>query len=147
MTTAVRQYLRFVAADLRDGAVLDVDDARRIAEAFDKIAEGQSADIAFGLRLKPGQHRSQEEVYARDDLFRTTARTFWPNANVTEQARQLCRALKHYRNGRWDRDRAAAACPYPSSTLTAHLWRLLRHRDLAIGERQMARILTPATPF
>jgi hypothetical protein len=144
MTAAVRQHLRSVAADLREGVLLDADDAVRLANALEKIAQGVAPDIAFDLRLKPGQHRTQDQIAARNDLLRQTARTFWPDAIVTEQARQLCGALKRYRGGRWERERSAVACPHPRGTLAAHLWRLLHHRDRAIGERQMQRILTSA---
>jgi hypothetical protein len=147
MTAPIRQRLASVAADLREGA-LDAHDVARLADALDEIAQGVAADVAFGLRLKPGQHQSGEQIAARDELARLTARTFWPpDASVTEQARQLCDALKRYRGGRWRRERIAVECPYPSGTLTAHLWHLLQYRDRAIGERQMHRILTSARPF
>jgi hypothetical protein len=142
-----RQHLATVAATLRGGALLDADDAKRIADALDQIVQGVAADVAFGFRLKPGQHRTQAQIAARDDLLRQTARTFWPDASATEQARQLSDALARYRDGRWRHDRVAVECPHPVGALTAHLWRLLRHRDRAIGKRQMHRIVTSARLF
>ena len=147
MTAAVRQHLKSVAADLRDGVLLDADDARRMADALDKIAQGQSADVALGLKLKPGQHRSQDQIEARDVMLQEAARVFWPDASPTEQARQLSRALKNYRSDRWQRDRSEVECPHRSGTLASYLFRVLRLRDRSIGQRQMERITTSATQF
>jgi hypothetical protein len=147
MTAAARQHFSSVAAALRSGVLLDADDARRIANAFDQIAKGEDADKALGLRLKPGQHQSQEQIAARDELWREAAARFWAAASPTEQAAQLCRSLKSYRGRRWQRDRAAVACPYSSDKLENYLWRSLRLRDRDIGERQMHRVLTSARPF
>jgi hypothetical protein len=146
MTAAVRQRLRSVAADLRDGVLLDAVEARRIADALDHIAQGIAADVAFGLRLKPGQHHQRDQIAARDDLLREAAGKFW-SASASEQSRQLSGALEKYRGGRWQRDRSAVECPYPPDKLAGYLWRVLRLRDRDIGERQMLRILTDATRF
>ena len=146
MSAAVRQHLRSVAADLRDGVLLDAVEARRIADALDQIAQGVAADVALGLRLKPGQHRSRDRIAERDDLLRQAARTFWPQVSVTEQARQLSRALDDYRsNGGWYRSRVAVECPHPNQRLQSYLWRVLRLRDHGIGPRQMLRILCPTS--
>ena len=147
MTAAARQHFRSVAAALRDGTLPAADDVKRLADAFDQIAQGASADIAFGLRLKPGQHQSQDQIAARDELLRTTALRFWPGASVAEQTRQLSRALKNYCGGRWQRDRAADKCPHPDGAPESYLFRVLKLRDLAVGERQMHRILTSAQAY
>ena len=127
MTAAVRQHLRCVAAILRDGVMLDADDAKRLADAFDKIAGGVAPDVALGLRLKPGQRRTQEQIVARDALLRQIARRYFPGMSPTLQSRQLCTALARYHAGSWQRDRSASDNPH-GDTLKGDLWQVLRHR-------------------
>jgi hypothetical protein len=147
MIAAARKHLRSVAAALRDGTLPAAEDVKRLADTLDQIAQGVDADLAFGLRLKPGQHQSQEQIAERDRLWREAAARFWAAASPTEQAQQLCRALRSYRRGRWQRDRVAVECPYSNDKLESYLWRSLRLRDRDIGGRQMFRVLTSARQF
>lgn len=136
-----RQQLASYAAALRAGGSLDADGAAQLADAFDQIAAGVPADVALGLRLKPGQHQSAAQIAARDQLLRLAALRFWPDVGVTEQARHLALALGRYHAGRWQRERSANENPHRGDTLAGYLWQLLRLRDRCIGERQIARAL------
>ena len=134
MTAAVRQHLRCVAAILRDGVMLDADDAKRLADAFDKIADGDAPDVALGLRLKPGRVARKNRSWRGMRCCGRSARRYFPGMSATEQARQLCTALARYHAGSWQRDRSASDNPH-GDTLKGDLWQVLRHRDRVVSAR------------
>lgn len=116
MSAPFRQRLVSIAAAVRVGA-LDQADSAHIANAFDAIVLGASADDAFGLRLKPGEHRSAAAIAARDRAIRETVQR-WPDVGDLEQGAAIERrtgAISHWplapglRSGRQSVSRRRAA--------------------------------------
>jgi hypothetical protein len=137
MTTAVRQHLRSVAAHLRDGVLLDADDARRMADALDQIARGVAPDIALGLRRQRADLRAA--IKARDCILRNAAKTM-PGLPLTEAANRIHVAMLRYRESAWRRERLLDQCP------ARHRWewQALRLRDHVPKPRSIRRVLASA---
>ena len=73
-------------------------------------------------------------IRARDILLMEASRCF-PSGSDRETARKLLDALKVYRNGRWDRDRAAPCPPQYAGTYRLLFRALLTLHDHIPSDR------------
>ncbi len=102
-----------LAEALKLGGALSDEVREQLSEAFDRITAGEPADVALGIRLKPGQ-RSLQYVRRhehRNATLRETAVRFWPGSLPPEQARHIAEGLARYRSAGWRFDRIVDQCP------------------------------------
>ena len=90
--------------------------------------------------------RNQPDLPARDDLLRQTASKFWPNRNVSEQARFLRAALLRYKASGWQHEQWDLASPAArAGSIEECCWHILQASTLVSSERHLRRILAMAT--
>jgi hypothetical protein len=108
VTAPLRQHdLASIAANLRDGAI-DAGEAAWLSDALSKIADGEPADIALGLRQQRAEMLAATK--ARDCILRDAAKTM-PGLPLTEAANRIHNAMLRYRESAWRRERQLDACP------------------------------------
>ena len=98
--------LSVIAADLRVGA-LDPETREQLAESLERIAAGEDAATALGVKRAPGQRKWQTcaALAERDRLLREAAKRFLGGLSVAAQAERLHKALSRYCASAWRRER------------------------------------------
>jgi hypothetical protein len=137
VTAPLRQHdLASIAANLRDGA-MDAGEAAWLSDALSKIADGEPADIALGLRRQRAEMLAAKKT--RDCILRDAAKTM-PGLPLTEAAKRIHRAMLRYRESAWQRERLLDQCP------ARHRWewQALRLRDHVPKPRSIRRVLASA---
>ncbi len=138
-----RSRLAAMAAGLRAGT-LEPEDRDCLAEAIERVAAGEDAAAAFGIKRGPGQRawHTCEALAQRDMLLRHAASCFLGGLSVTEQALRLHVELSRYRASAWARERVNDECPERHrGTIYENLWQVLKLRDAVLGPRSLRLIL------
>jgi len=139
VTAPLRQHdLASIAANLRDGAI-DAGEAAWLSDALSRIADGEPADIALGLRRQRAEMLAAKKT--RDCILRDAAKTM-PRLPLTEAAKRIHRAMLRYRQTAWRRERQLDACPARyRGTLREAAWQALRLWDAVPSARSIRRVL------
>lgn len=147
MTAPIRQRLASVAAALRAGARLDADVAALIANALDRIVDGEPADAALGLRRQRADLLAA--IRARNRILRDAAATMLPGLPLVEAANCIHKAMLRYRESAWERERHLDQCPLRHrGKLRGAAWEALQQRDHVPSPRSIRRILAnPHCPY
>jgi hypothetical protein len=142
VTAPLRQHdLASIAANLRDGAI-DAGEAAWLSDALSKIADGEPADIALGLRQQRAEMLAATK--ARDCILRDAAKTM-PGLPLTEAANRIHNAMLRYRESAWRRERLLDECPTRyRGTLREMAWQALRLGDAVPSTRSIRRVLASA---
>lgn len=136
--------LRRIASAIGAGLAPDRGDLAWLADVIDRILAGEPADVALGLKTKPGQRtwRTSAALAERDQIFKEAARRFLAGRSLAEQAHRLSIQLSYYHATAWQRERASDLCPDRHlGTIREFLWRGLKARDRALSERSLRQVL------
>jgi hypothetical protein len=134
--------LAAMADSLRAGT-LGSEDREQFADTIDRIANGEDAAAALGLKRSPGQRkwRTCAALAERDRLLRDAAARY-VDLSVTEQAMLLHRELSRYHATAWQRERTYEDCPDPHlGTIHEFLWRALKVHDHVLAARSLRLVL------
>jgi hypothetical protein len=124
---------------MREGLPLDADDAMQLADALDRIADGEASDIALGIRRQRGDMLAA--IKARDCILRD-ATAMLPRLPLIEAANRIHIAMVRYRESTWRHERHLDECPRRHrGTLREMAWQALRLRDHVPSPRSIRRIL------
>ena len=135
--------LSAIAADLRVGA-LDPETREQLAESLERIAAGEDAATALGVKRAPGQRTLQTcaALAERDRLLREAAKRFLGGLSVAAQADRLHKELSRYCASAWQRERVCEQCPDRHlGTLHECLWTVLKLHDRVLSARSLRLIL------
>ena len=135
--------LAAAAANLRNGA-LDPETREQLAESLERIAAGEDAAAALGVKRAPGQRTLQTStaLAERDRLLREAAERFLGGLSVAAQAECLHKQLSRYCASAWQRERVCEQCPdRHSGTLHECLWAALKLHDRVLSTRSLRQIL------
>ena len=135
--------LAAVAASLRDGT-LGQQDRDLLATMIERIAAGEDAATALGVKRAPGQRKwhTCAALAERDRLLREAAKRFYGGLPVAGQAQNLYVQLMRYSASAWVRERACEACPdRHRGTIHELLWRVLKLHDRVLSARSLRLIL------
>ncbi len=143
-TTNPHARLVALAADLRAGT-LDAEDREQLAEVIVRVALGEDATAALGLKRRPGQRlwSTTEALAERDRLLREAVVKFFPGLSTSAQARELHAQMLRYHSSGWQYERSAAECPSRhTGRLCELLWLALRQVDRMLSERTLRSTLS-----
>ena len=135
--------LSAIAADLRAGA-LDAEAREQLAESLERIASGEDAATALGIKCSPGQRawRTRTALSERDRILRNAAARFFKGLSVAAQADRLHKELSRYYASAWQREQICAQCPDRHlGTIHKFLWRALKMHDRVLSARSLRLIL------
>ncbi len=135
--------LAAAAVSLRNGT-LGPQDRDLLATMIERIAAGEDAAAALGVKRAPGQRtlRTCAALAERDRLLREAAKRFYGGLPVAAQAQHLHVQLTRYSAIAWVRERACEACPdRHRGTIHELLWRVLRLHDRVLSARSLRLIL------
>ena len=92
---------------------LDRETREQLAESLERIAAGEDAATALGVKRAPGQRKWQTcaALAERDRLLREAAERFLGGLSVAAQAECLHKALSRYCASAWQRERVCEQCP------------------------------------
>jgi hypothetical protein len=141
----INPYARLAAAaaNLRTGT-LDPKTREQLAESLERIASGEDAATALGVKRTPGQRTVQtcSALAERDRLLREAAERFQGGLSVAAQAECLRKELLRYHASAWQRERVREQCPDRHlGNLNEYLWRVLKSRDYVLSARALRLIL------
>lgn len=142
---SISPHARLVAtaASLRNGT-LGPEDRDLLATMIERIADGEDAATALGVKRAPGQRTLQAcaALAERNRLLRDAAARFLGGLSVAEQAHRLYRDLSRYCATAWQRERVCEQCPDRHlGSLHEFLWAALKHRDYVLSVRSLRLIL------
>jgi hypothetical protein len=135
--------LAILAARLRMG-ILDPQTREQLAESLERIADGEDAAAALGVKRGPGQRTLQTcaALAERDRLLRHAAERFLGGLSVAAQAEFLHKELLRYSASAWQRERTFEGCPdRRRGTIYECLWRVLKLHDRVLSARSLRQIL------
>ena len=135
--------LSAIAAELRVGA-LDSEAREQLAESLERIASGEDAATALGVKRAPGQRSwgTRIALDQRDRLLRGAAECFLGGMSVAAQAECLHKTLSRYCASAWQRERVCEQCPgRHRGTIHELLWRVLKLHDRVLSVRSLRLIL------
>ena len=135
--------LAAAAASLRDGT-LGPQGRDLLATMIERIAAGDDAATALGVKRAPGQRKWQTcaALAERDRLLREAAKRSLGGLSVAAQADRLHKELSRYCASAWRRERVCEQCPDRHlGTIQECLWRVLRHHDRVLSARSLRLIL------
>jgi hypothetical protein len=136
--------LRRIAAAIRAGRALDREDEHWLATVLDRILTGEPADVALGLKARPGQRtwHTRAVLTERNRLLKEAARRFLSGLSLAEQAHRLSIELSRYRATAWQRERTSDHCPNRHhGTIREFVWRALKLHDRPLSARSLRLVL------
>ncbi len=135
--------LAAAAASLRNGT-LGPEGRDLLAAMIERIAGGEDAAAALGVKRAPGQRTLQtcKALAERDRLLRDAAERFLGGLSVAELAHRLHKELLRYSASAWQRERVCEQCPDRHlGTIYEFLWRALKLHDRVLSARSLRLIL------
>jgi len=143
--TKINPHARlFALADGLKRGTLDAQHRCQIAEMIERIAGGDDATAALGLKRRPGQRQwtTCAALAERDRHLCEAAMRFFLGLSFAEQARRLHTELLRYHATAWQRERTLDACPdRHTGNLHEFLWRALKAHDHVPAARSIRLIL------